>query len=84
MEHLRGDLEALNGVQFNETVIPQQLDNIRAAYVVLCQRVHTSLRTQVGDSNRLEMVRRDALSLLEAGEQVSNIVFLPRTILMLI
>lgn len=30
------------------------LDNLRAGYGVLCERVRIALRTQVGDENRLQ------------------------------
>lgn len=49
----------------------QQLDNFRLAWEVLQNRVRVALRTQVGDVQRLEVVRSQALSLLHTAESVS-------------
>lgn len=49
-----------------------QLDSIRAAYAVLHGRVKTALRRQLGDIQRLSIIRGDALSLAASAEQVSH------------
>ena len=48
-----------------------QLNNIRAAYRVLENRVVSALRTQLGDQLRLAAVTAQALALASAAEQVS-------------
>jgi hypothetical protein len=48
-----------------------QLNNIRAAYRVLENRVVSALRTQLGDQLRLAAVTVQALALASAAEQVS-------------
>jgi hypothetical protein len=48
-----------------------QLNNIRAAYRVLENRVVSALRTQLGDQLRLATVTAQALALASAAEQVS-------------
>jgi hypothetical protein len=48
-----------------------QLDNLRAAYRVLEDRVIRSLRTQMGDAVRLGEQRSQALQFLQAAEQAS-------------
>jgi len=48
-----------------------QLNNIRAAYCVLENRVVSALRTQLGDQLRLAAVTAQALALASAAEQVS-------------
>jgi hypothetical protein len=48
-----------------------QLNNIRAAYRVLENRVISALRTQLGDQLRLAAVTAQALALASAAEQVS-------------
>ncbi len=47
-----------------------QLDNIRAAYSELLQRVNVALRTQVGDAVRLQESRSQVLALGRAADQV--------------
>ncbi|KIP01072.1 hypothetical protein PHLGIDRAFT_80996, partial [Phlebiopsis gigantea 11061_1 CR5-6] len=44
------------------------VDNIRAAYHLLEERVVTALRTQLGDAARLANVRSQALSLLQTSQ----------------
>ena len=46
------------------------LDNFRAAYYVLEERVIRALQTQLGDAARLGEQRTHALSLLQTAEQV--------------
>jgi len=48
-----------------------QLDNIRAAYRVLEDRVIRALRVQLGDSIRLGEQRSQALQLLQSAGMVS-------------
>lgn len=48
-----------------------QLENLRSAYVVLTERVHVALRTQLGDAARLDHHRRETLLFMQAAEQVS-------------
>lgn len=55
------------------------VDNIRAAYHLLEERVVTALRTQLGDAARLANVRSQALSLLQTSQPVRQFVF-PRFI----
>ncbi|EDR10741.1 uncharacterized protein LACBIDRAFT_324608 [Laccaria bicolor S238N-H82] len=50
----------------------EQLKNIRAAYLVLLDRVHLALRTQLGDVARLSQQRDEAVRLLEAAEQLQD------------
>jgi hypothetical protein len=49
-----------------------QLDNLRAAYHVLHERVARALRTQLGDSVRLGEQRAQALQLLQSASLVST------------
>ena len=49
-----------------------QLNNLRAAYRVLEDRVHRSLRTQLGDAVRLGEQCAQTLQFLQAAEQVSD------------
>lgn len=52
------------------------LDNLRAAYHVLDRDVHRSLRTQLGDTARLQEQQRHALAFLQAAEQVRQTISL--------
>jgi hypothetical protein len=47
-----------------------QLDNFRAAYAVLENRVQLALRVQLGDQQRLEAQKNEVLHFLQAAEQV--------------
>jgi hypothetical protein len=47
------------------------INNLRAAYRVLEDRVIRSLRTQLGDAVRLGEQRAQAMQFLQAAEQVS-------------
>ncbi len=47
-------------------------DNLRVAYHTLSDRVLTALRTQVGDTDRLNEMRMQVLHFLEAAEAVSH------------
>jgi hypothetical protein len=47
-----------------------RLENIRAAFRILVDHVTTALYTQLGDANRLNATRAQALSLSVATEQV--------------
>ena len=47
-----------------------QLNNVRASYTELVQRVNVALRTQVGDAARLREVRSLVLSLASTAAQV--------------
>jgi hypothetical protein len=47
----------------------QQLKNLRAAYHVLENRVRVALRTQIGDVERLQQPRDQALLLLSSAER---------------
>lgn len=48
-------------------------DNLRAAYHTLTERVTTALRTQVGDTERLNETKGQVYLLLEAAEQVCDL-----------
>lgn len=48
-----------------------RLNNLRHAYLELLSRVNTALRTQVGDTHRLNEVRAQVLSLSAAADQVA-------------
>ncbi len=50
----------------------QQLDNFRSSYQVLNDRVRQAVRTQVGDPQRLRVIREQALALLRSAEQVCS------------
>ena len=52
-------------------LLVRQLDNFRAAYVTLEERVHRALRTQVGDAQRLSDIRAQALTFMQSAEEVS-------------
>lgn len=54
----------------------QQLDNFRSAWRILQERVRVTVRIQVGDAQRIALIRAQALSLLESAEQVSLILCL--------
>ncbi len=45
-------------------------DNLRAAYHTLSDRVLIALRTQVGDTNRLNETRTQVFQFIEAAEAV--------------
>ncbi|KAH9915219.1 uncharacterized protein B0H18DRAFT_915081, partial [Fomitopsis serialis] len=45
------------------------VNNIRSAYFVLCDRVTTSARTQVGDAERLAQQREEVLRFLAEADQ---------------
>ena len=63
----------------------EQLKNIWVAYLVLLNRVHLALRTQLGDVAWLSQQCDEALCLLEAAEQVrlfSQIWEMPTTLVM--
>lgn len=51
---------------------PNHLHNIREAFLRLRRRVELACRIQLGDDNRVELVREDAMALAEAGENVST------------
>lgn len=48
----------------------ERLNNLRRAYHELSNRVNIALRTQVGDTQRLNEVRAQAVSLGAAADQV--------------
>ena len=48
----------------------QQLNNIRAAFYELEDRVHIALHTQLGDAYQLEKQRDEVLKLAAAASQV--------------
>lgn len=50
------------------------LDNLRAGYGVLCDRVRVALRTQVGDETRLRLHIGEVGSLANAVEMVSSLL----------
>ncbi|GBE89200.1 hypothetical protein SCP_1502080 [Sparassis crispa] len=52
----------------------ERLDNIRRAYHTLGDRVNVTLRTQVGDVQRLRIVRSQALSLASAAEVHRSVI----------
>ena len=47
------------------------LNNLRAAYQVLSERVRVALRTQLGDQNRLESYMNEVRVYAESAERVS-------------
>lgn len=51
---------------------PNHRNNIRAAFRRLWRRVELACRTELGDDNRVELVREDAMTLAQAGENVSS------------
>ena len=51
------------------------LNNIRAAYHILADRVSNALLTQVGDATRLGAIRAQATSLSVAAEQVCRLLY---------
>ena len=48
------------------------LDNLRAAYHVLTDRVNRALRTQIGDTQRLQEQKAEVLDFLASAAQVRN------------
>lgn len=50
------------------------LDNIRAAYHVLSNRVNRALRTQIGDRQRLQEQRGEVLAFLASATQVRSLL----------
>ena len=53
----------------------QQLDNLRASYSVLEERVQRALHTQVGDVQRLDTIRTEATRYLEAAIAAQNVSY---------
>lgn len=69
--HLLSFLKNLNMDTVVHALSPE--DNLRAAYHTLAERVATALRTQVGDTERLNETKSQVFLLLEAAEQVRNL-----------
>lgn len=58
----------------NAEALLSPVDNLRAAYGVLHERVIRALRTQVGDAARLEESRSQALSFIQAAAPVRSLI----------
>jgi hypothetical protein len=50
--------------------MPSAVDNTRAAYHALVDKVETALRTQIGDAVRLRATRTDVLNFSAAASHV--------------
>jgi len=52
-----------------------RLENFRAGYAAIEGRVHTALRVQLGEVQRLHVHRDEVLAFLNAAAQASFILF---------